>query len=101
MSSPNTNRARPSAGHLIALNAALLGILGVVSVAVAQPGNRGRGDYAMVGGEFTGGGSGNAIYILDASNEEIIAVRWDQGRKQLVGLGYRSLATDTQERRGR
>ncbi|GAB5497200.1 MAG: hypothetical protein Phyf2KO_22800 [Phycisphaerales bacterium] len=102
MQEKQAKRARLGAGHLIALNAALLGVLGVVSIAVAQPqDNRARGDYAMVGGEYLGGGSGNAVYILDASNQELIAVRWDTSRKVLDGIGYRDLNNDSKQRAGR
>jgi hypothetical protein len=86
---------------LIAVNAALLVILGAVSIATAQPGNRARGDYAMVGGEIMGGGGGNAVYILDASNQELIAVKWDTSRKVLDGIGFRDLNKDSQERSSR
>lgn len=86
---------------LIAVNAALLVVLGAVSIATAQPGNRARGDYAMVGGEILGGGGGNAVYILDASNQELIAVKWDTSRKLLEGIGFRDLNKDSQERSGR
>ncbi|PHQ81277.1 MAG: hypothetical protein COB69_04535 [Phycisphaera sp.] len=86
---------------LIAVNVVLLVVLGAVSIATAQPGNRARGDYAMVGGEILGGGGGNAVYILDASNQELIAVKWDTSRKVLDGIGFRDLNRDSQERAGR
>ncbi len=89
------------AGPLIALNVGLLVVLGVVSIAQAQPGARARGNYAMVGGEYLGGGGANAVYILDAANQELIAVKWDEGRKVLDGIGYRDLSKDAQMRGGR
>ncbi|MEM9166446.1 MAG: hypothetical protein AAGB48_05420 [Planctomycetota bacterium] len=87
---------------VLLINAALVVVLGVTSLVPAQDGaGRARGDYAMVGGEFQGGGGGNAVYILDASNQELIAVSWDRTRKSLAGIGYRDLNRDSQERPGR
>lgn len=100
-STPATSRARTHAPALIALNAALLVVLGLVSIANAQPGARARGNYAMVGGEYLGGGGANAVYILDAANQELIAVKWDESRKVLDGIGYRDLSKDAQQRSGR
>ena len=84
--------------RLVALNIALLAVLATVLIAArsgsAQPVVRGRGDYTMVGGKIQGG-SGNAIYILDGANQQLIAVRWDDGRKTLEGLDYRDLAQDS------
>lgn len=101
METPQTKRARSVAGPLIALNAGLLVVLGIVSIAQAQPGARARGNYAMVGGEYLGGGGANAVYILDAANQELIAVKWDESRKVLDGIGYRDLNKDAQQRGGR
>lgn len=101
MDTPHTKRARSVAGPLIALNAGLIVVLGIVSIAKAQPGARARGNYAMVGGEYMGGGGANAVYILDAANQELIAVKWDESRKVLDGIGYRDLNKDAQQRSGR
>lgn len=82
---------------LIALNVALLGVLALVSLAPTaggeQQANRGRGDYTMIGAQYQGGNT-NAIVILDAMNRELIALRWDNSRRTLEGMGYRDLATD-------
>lgn len=85
---------------LIMLNASLLGVLGLAALApiggvAAQPdaNKRGRGNYTMVGGKYTGGSS-NAIYIVDAQNQEMVAVYWSQGQRTLLPLGYRDLAED-------
>ncbi|MEO1534168.1 MAG: hypothetical protein AAFS11_01215 [Planctomycetota bacterium] len=87
---------------LIAVNAGLAAVIGITALAPAQPdANRARGDYAIVGGEFLGGGGENAIYILDATNQDLIAVRWDRTRRALQGIGYRDLSMDAQERPGR
>ncbi len=87
---------------LIAVNAGLAAIIGITALAPAQPNtNRARGDFAIVGGEFMGGGGENAVYILDATNQDLIAVRWDRTRQALQGIGYRDLSVDAQERPGR
>lgn len=82
------------------LNASLVGVLGLAVLAPlggagAQPdaSKRGRGNYTMVGGEYTGGSS-NAIFIVDAQNQEMVAVFWSQSKKTLLPLGYRDLAED-------
>lgn len=85
---------------LVALNLALLIVLALVAFAPAsgraiaqQAQQRGRGDYTMIGSEFQGGNA-NAIVILDAANREMIALRWNDSRKELEGIGYRDLAAD-------
>ncbi|MEO1583264.1 MAG: hypothetical protein AAFR96_01675 [Planctomycetota bacterium] len=89
-------------GVLIAVNAGLAAVVGVTAMAPAQPGNeRARGQYAIVGGEFLGGGGENAVFILDSTNQDLIAVRWDRTRQSLAGIGYRDLSLDAQERPGR
>lgn len=91
--------ARPTRG-LIALNLALLGGLGFVSVAPgagAQSGspiNRVRGEYAIVGGANIGGVS-SVIYVIDTANGELIALNWNDSIKSLEGIGYRDLNIDT------
>lgn len=67
---------------------------------VAAAGERARGEYTMVSGRFREGGS-SAIYIIDSSNQEVVAVRWDTGKQQLTGIGYRSIANDARAGRGR
>jgi hypothetical protein len=88
---------------LIALNAGLLVVLAAVSLAPqaqAQRGARARGEYTMVSGRVTGG-SNNAVYIVDSSNQEMIALIWNNSRKSLEGLGYRDFAADAGAAPGR
>lgn len=84
---------------LIALNAALLAVLGVVVLApradAQRAGGRPRGEYIMVAGEFVGG-SAAAIYVMDTVNQEMVAVEWDNGQRGLAAIGYRDLAADSQ-----
>ena len=82
---------------LIAINAGLLAALAVatfVPLASGQPGVvRARGVYTMISGRTVSGGA-DAVYIVDSSNQEMVALRWDQGKQSLVGLGYRNFAGD-------
>lgn len=98
--------ARASTGGqrvaLLALNAALLIAIGAVwtADARAQAAARGRGDYTMLGGEIQGANS-NALYVIDAANQEMVALRWDDAKKQLIGIGYRDLRSDAQRKEQR
>ena len=58
----------------------------------AQP--RLRGEYTMVSGRTTSSGK-DAIYILDATSREMVAIRWENSRRTFVGIGYRSLDADS------
>ena len=96
---------KPSIRTLAAINGALilsLGLLMLSAPATAQQGGpvRARGEYTMVAGK-TVSGSNSAVYILDAANREMVAVRWDQGRKSLSGIGYRNLDADSKAQPGR
>lgn len=96
-------RRHPTVAPLL-LIAVLLAVLFVQrttprAVAQAQQ-NRPRGEYTLVSGRLSNGGP-NAIYVLDSSNNELIALRWDQGRQMLSGFGYRNLADDTNMQIGR
>lgn len=87
---------------LIALNVVLVVLLGVVTFsAVGVSGQPGRvqGEYTAVGGRIQGGNS-NAIYVLDATNQELVALRWNETTKALEGIGYRNLAQDAQAAAG-
>ncbi len=86
--------ARRGLGGLIALNAALLAVLAAVTFApdaIAQ--HRSRGKYAMVTGGVTGSLS-SAVYIVDTTNQELIALNYDPSSKRLKGIGYRNLESD-------
>lgn len=96
---------------LVLLNVALL--VTVVLVGFGRPAtaqnsgkpaeptpNRGRGDYTMVSGK-TGSGGTDAIYIVDAANQELVALRWEPGRQTLSGIGYRDIAADAKVLPGR
>lgn len=61
----------------------------------AQQSDRPRpaGRYTVVGG-MTLGSHANSIYVLDAANRELIALRWNDSRRELEGVGYRDLVAD-------
>lgn len=92
--------AARSPRSLLVMNAALLILLAGVTVtqSIAQPGDtsiaRARGDYTMVAGKSNIGG-GTVAYVVDGANQEVIALKWDQTKQQMLGVGYRSLGGDT------
>lgn len=61
---------------------------------------RARGEYTLLSGRLTIDGP-HAVYVLDSSNQELVALRWDQSRQMLMGIGYRNLSTDTSAQIGR
>jgi hypothetical protein len=88
---------------LLTLNIVLLALLGAVSLASStsaqQGAGRARGVYTMVAGQIQPLEE-SAIYIVDANNQEIIAMHWDQGQRKLAPLGHRSMSTDSQVKTG-
>lgn len=88
----NATRVRP---RLVVLNAALAAaVLGTLVMGQPVPTARPRGEYTMVSGKSISGGK-DVIYVLDATSREVIALRWDNSRKSLVGVGYRNLDNDS------
>jgi hypothetical protein len=90
---------------LIVLNAVLLTVLGALTWSPLASGQnqgagRARGDYTMVAGKTIAGGPA-AVYIVDSANQEVVALRWDQSKQEMVGLGYRNLQTDARAVPGR
>lgn len=94
--------------RLLWVNAAVFGVLAVLVAfpAGAQntqgglPGQRARGEYTMISGKTSVGGNA-AVYILDSVNQEMIALRWDTGKRSFTGLGYRNLDADSKAQPGR
>ena len=92
----NKSRRRSLTG-LIVLNAALLLALGVVKFApqsVAQ--NRPREAYTMVAGSINGQ-TAQVVYLVNETTQELVGVLWDDSKRELTGMGYRNLATDSTE----
>jgi hypothetical protein len=89
---------------LVLLNAALLLLLGAVALAPSshaqRGGGRARGEYSMIAGKITGS-TAHAVYIIDTSNQDLVAVRWNESTKSLDAIGYRDLKEDAQLSPGR
>ena len=78
---------------LIYLNALLLVVLGLVTLGPGAKAQavRSRGQYLMVGGKYVLNQAGVA-YILDQSNQELVSLSWNDGSKNLFGVGYKSIS---------
>lgn len=83
---------------LLALNALLLVALGVVSFAPSADAQqrRPRGAYAMVSAK-TQGFTEDAVYIVDANNQELVAIRYDRSNQGLRFIGFRDLRQDARQ----
>jgi hypothetical protein len=96
----NLRVGKSRAGWLALNGVLLLALVWAVSVpeVIAQNSgarvSRARGDYTMVSGKM-GTGSGEVIYVLDSSNQQVVALRWDSSRKRFNGVGHRDLTADT------
>jgi hypothetical protein len=82
------------------LNLVLLGALGAITFlpeavsANAQPA-RARGEYTLIAGR-PNGQTTDAIFVLDAANQEMIALKFDSARKLAV-MGNRNLEADAKQ----
>lgn len=106
----NTSARRSRYSGLLALNGVALAALVAVSLAPGaaaqnQPRTgggsggasaRGRGDYTMVSAKIQGSLE-NAVFVIDSNNSEMLAIKWDGGRRAIVGLGHRDLAADAKK----
>jgi hypothetical protein len=91
---------RPWPKGLLALNAFLLLVLAAVTLAPGahaqaggRPTARARGEYTMVSGRIVGGNS-HAVYVVDTTNQEMLALLWNQSSRALDVIGYRNLSAD-------
>jgi len=87
---------------LVLLNAALLAGLAAVSLgprAFAQSDRR-RAQYVITAGTVKGTETA-AIWIIDETNQDLIALAWNNQQGQLDGLGYRDLVADASSLVGR
>ncbi|MDX2115158.1 MAG: hypothetical protein SFZ24_05980 [Planctomycetota bacterium] len=86
---------------LIALNAALVLVLLVVTLSpgasAQERRQRPRGQYTMVDGR-SNGVTESIIYVVDAANQEMVALRWDNGQTRIVPLDYADLGAEAQRR---
>ncbi|MFO0859379.1 MAG: hypothetical protein U0570_02400 [Phycisphaerales bacterium] len=90
--------------QLVGLNLVLAGALAglwIFTPAHAQPApGRGRGEYLMIA-SGTPGSNANNVQVLDVSNQELLTLRFDQGRRAYVVGGYHSLSADRNLQGGR
>jgi hypothetical protein len=110
MTSPIPVQTAARSRGLVALNVALLLVFAAVTLAPATRAQRGtpalagparaRGEYTMVSGKVTGG-STHAVYLVDANNQELLAMMWSQTNKGLEVIGYRDLHADATAQPGR
>lgn len=88
---------RNQTGALIALNAGLLLLLGVVTLApqadAQRQTRRAPGEYTMVAARPQAL-SQDAIFIVDSTNMELMTVYYDQGAKSLKFIDFRDLQLD-------
>lgn len=86
-------------GRLLALNALLaVGVLALATMdrAGAQPSAgpaRGRGTYTMLSSKSNSGPL-PLVHVFDATNQEMLSLKWDQSRTQFVVAGFRDIRAD-------
>jgi len=89
---------------LVATNAALLGCLALATAGVeqntanaeAQP-DRARGSYTMISAAAQGQ-PGDALYVVDNANQDMLVLRWNSSRNQLEGVDYVRFDDDREDR---
>jgi hypothetical protein len=83
---------------LIAANVAALGALALVelSAPARAQSNRPRSSYTAASGRVANSEVA-ALFVVDETTQEVLAVQWDPQAKQLKGLGFRNLAADGAE----
>jgi len=98
-------RAIATRKSLIAVNLVLLAAVVFISLPAGaqnagQPAGRARGEYTMVAGRSNSGGS-HLVYVIDSANQELVALKWDQSKQTMTGVGYRNFNADTVSTPGR
>ncbi|MBC8310392.1 MAG: hypothetical protein H8E83_07760 [Planctomycetes bacterium] len=90
-----------SLSGVIALNVLLITILGFL---VFVPNGNAQisvsPSYLAVPSQANGLTTG-AVYIMDTSSHELVAVAWNRNKKKIVPLGYRNISMDAQSVGGR
>lgn len=88
--------ARKTRIGLLILNVCLLLVLAFVTfenVTIAQTSRSHR--YIAIPSTVNGLSTG-VVYIMDTSQQELVAITWDHNANRLVPLGYRPIAADAQ-----
>jgi hypothetical protein len=84
---------------LIALNAVLLAALAMVSLSGrASAQQRQRGSYMLISSGVTGTPL-SVVYVIDETNNELVALAWDDAGKKMNYVGYRNIAADSMQAR--
>ncbi len=88
---------RRRSGPLVLLNAMLLGALALVAFAPADAGAqnaaRPRGQYTLLASQILGGQE-RGVFIVDGTSMQMLALRYDLGRREMIPIGHRDLAAD-------
>ena len=87
-----------SRNGVLALNVLLVAILTVivlVPTSEAQNTSIAQNSYLAIPTVASGMSTG-AVYIVSTSQQEMVAVAWNQNRNKIVTLGYRNIAVDAQ-----
>jgi len=91
-------KLRPGPGGLLLLNGLLLALLAAVTFGPSAGAQiRVPANYTMAAGDVKTGGSA-VLYVVDTTNRELIALKYDYNTKQLAGVGYRNLGADVEAR---
>ncbi|HMN96808.1 MAG TPA: hypothetical protein PKC43_07175 [Phycisphaerales bacterium] len=89
------SRRTTQLGALVALNGALLGALAFVTLSpiAAGQGERARAQYMVTSGTVKGSESA-VIWVIDQTNQDLVAMTWNVQQSRLEGVGYRDLRID-------
>ena len=88
--------ARKTQIGLLALNACLLLVLAFVTFENTSIGQTSRSHRYIALPSTINGLSSGVVYIMDTSQQELVAITWDHNSRSLVPLGYRPIASDSQ-----
>jgi hypothetical protein len=79
---------------LVVLNLVLLAALAAVTfMPDAHAQARSRANYTMVAGGVPGAAA-DVVWIVDSVNQQVIAISWEPNKREMIGIGGRSLARD-------
>lgn len=91
-------RRHQRTGGLVLLNGMLLAVLAIIafgpSNADAQNAARPRGQFTLLSSQIQGGKE-HGVFIIDATSMQLLALRYDIGRREMVPMGHRDLAADS------
>ena len=88
--------ARKTQIGLLALNACLLLVLAFVTFENATTAQTARTHRYIALPSTINELSTGVVYIMDTSQQELVAITWDHNSKSLIPLGYRPIAADSQ-----